>query len=75
MAKVYLSQSFTADGQRRVKLFTDTETDKLYFEDDNGEIVELISETQGVTDDVVIGDLTLKFVKGLLVEVEDNSEG
>jgi hypothetical protein len=41
MSIVYLADSLTSDGQRRVKFFTDTDTDKFFLEDDNGIVTEI----------------------------------
>jgi len=69
MAIVYLADSLTSDGQRRVKIFTDTETDKFFLQDDNGLISE-IGKTTGVTDEIAVGGATFSYVNGLLINVE-----
>jgi hypothetical protein len=44
MAKVYLADVLTPNGQKRVKIWADTVTDKFYWEDDNGVDVQFGSE-------------------------------
>jgi hypothetical protein len=71
MSIVYLADTLTSDGQKRVKIFTDTETDKFYLQDDNGVVSEINSATtEGVTDNIAVGGATFSYVNGLLVAVE-----
>ena len=58
MARVYLADVLTPNGQKRVKIWADTVTDKFYWEDDNGvdvqfgsevDVTNLESEMAGVT--------------------------
>jgi hypothetical protein len=70
MAIVYLADTLTADGQKRVKIFTDTDTDKFYLQDDNNVVSEIGNPTTGVTDDIPVGGATFSYVNGLLVSVE-----
>jgi hypothetical protein len=69
MAKVILSDTLTANGQKRVKIFTDTDTDIFYMEDDNGVVTPISGPTVGFTDDVVIGGATFSFANGLLISI------
>lgn len=69
MAKVILADTLTSDGQKRVKIFTDTDTDLFYLQDDDGVVTE-INRTIGVTDDIPVGGATMSFVNGLLVNIE-----
>jgi hypothetical protein len=71
MSKVILADTLTADGQKRVKIFTDTDTDIFYMQDDNGTITQIAGPTVGVTDDIVIGGATFSFVNGILVSIEE----
>jgi hypothetical protein len=71
MAKVILSDTLTANGQKRVKIFTDTDTDKFYMQDDNGDVTEISGPTVGLTDDVVIDGATFSFVNGLLISITE----
>ena len=74
MAKVILSDTLTANGQKRVKIFTDTDTDIFYMEDDNGVVTPISGPTIGLTDDLLIDGVTFSFVNGLLISTSGVSE-
>jgi archaellum component FlaC len=70
MAKVYLADVLTPNGQKRVKIWADTVTDKFYWEDDNGVDVQFGSEV-----DVTNLESEMAGVTASIAEIEEDIAG